>query len=118
MKRREFIGLLGGAAAWPVPVRAQQLDTPVLGFLSGRAPDEAATHTAAFFRALADTGFIPGQNLAVEYRWAEGRYDRLPILAQDLTRRRVSFIAAVGGSNSALAAKAATSTTPIVFYRR
>jgi putative tryptophan/tyrosine transport system substrate-binding protein len=114
MRRREFIAL-AAAGAWPVPVRAQQLDLPVLGFLSGRAPDEAATHTAAFFRALADTGYLPGRNLAVEYRWAEGRYDRLPILAQDLTRRRVSFIAAVGGSNSALAAKAATSTTPIVF---
>jgi putative ABC transport system substrate-binding protein len=83
--------------------------------LSGRAPDEAATHTAAFFRALADAGYVPGGNVAVEYRWAEGRYDRLPMLAKDLTQRRVAFIAAVGGSNSALAAKAASSTTPIVF---
>jgi len=114
MRRREVIAL-AGAGVWPLPVRAQQLDTSVLGFLSGRAPDEAATHTAAFFRALAEAGYVPGRNLTVEYRWAEGRYDRLPMLAKDLTRRRVAFIAAVGGSNSALAAKAASSTTPIVF---
>jgi putative tryptophan/tyrosine transport system substrate-binding protein len=116
MRRREFIaGLAGVTAAWPLPVQAQKPDTVFAGFLSARAPQEAAAHTAAFFSALAESGYVRGRNLVVEYRWAEGRYDELPTLAKDLTRKGVAFIAAIGGSNSALAAKAASSTTPIVF---
>src|SRR3954468_4541349 len=112
-RRRHFVALLG-AAALPLPVRAQP-EMVVAGFLSARSPDEAEAHTAAFLRALTEAGYVPGRNLAVEYRWAEGHYDRLPTLATDLAKKKVALIAAVGGINSALAAKAATSTTPIIF---
>jgi putative ABC transport system substrate-binding protein len=114
VRRREFIALLGGVAAWS-PTQAQQPSRPVIGFLSSRAPDEATHHTAAFLQGLAASGYAVGRDAAIEYRWAEGRYERLPALAAELVNRRVSVIAAVGGIPSALAAKAATSTIPIVF---
>jgi putative ABC transport system substrate-binding protein len=114
MKRREFIAALGGAAASaPFAVRAQPT-MPVIGFLSPRSPDESAELVAAFRRGLAETGAVEGQNLAVEYRWALGDYDRLPMLAAELVRRPVAVLVSVGGEPSALAAKAATATIPIV----
>jgi putative ABC transport system substrate-binding protein len=114
VKRRELL-LLGGAMAAARPLRAQQRALPVIGFLSSRSPGEAATVVAAFHQGLAETGYVEGQNLAIEYRWAEGRYDRLPALAADLVGRKIDVIVAAGGTPSALAAKSATSTIPIVF---
>jgi putative ABC transport system substrate-binding protein len=116
MKRREFIALLGGAAAaWPLAARAQQLAAPVIGYLSGASAWEFAHLAAAFRRGLNETGYVEHRNVGIEYRWAEGRYERLPALADELVRRPVTVIAATGGAAAALAAKAATTTIPIVF---
>jgi putative tryptophan/tyrosine transport system substrate-binding protein len=116
MNRRELITLIGGAAAWPLAARAQQPATmPVVGILGGHTGAEWTPFIAAFNVGLKEIGFVEGQNVRIAYRWAEGHYDRLPALAADLVRSRVAVIAAVGGVNSAIAAKAVTSEIPIVF---
>jgi len=115
MRRREFAILVAATVAWPIVASAQKA-MPVIGFLGGASPGPHAPFVAAFHQGLSDTGYVEGQNMAIEYRWAEGQYDRLPALAADLVSRKVDLIVATsGGHNPALAAKNATSTIPIVF---
>jgi putative tryptophan/tyrosine transport system substrate-binding protein len=115
MRRREFAKLVAATALWPTVANAQK-PMPVIGFLSSRAPSESALHVAAFLKGLSEAGYVVAQNVVIEYRWAEGQYDRLPTLAVALVEHKVDVIASFGGSPAALAAKTASSTIPIVFH--
>jgi putative ABC transport system substrate-binding protein len=115
MRRREFIALAGGAAAWPLTARAQQPAMPVVGFLGSGVPQSDAFRLAAVRQGLTESGYVEGRNVTFEYRWAEDKYDRLPALAAELVGLKVAVMIAIGGSNSAVAAKSSTSTIPIVF---
>jgi putative tryptophan/tyrosine transport system substrate-binding protein len=118
MRRREFMTLLGGAATWPLAASAQQQQLPVIGILSSRSRATDALLLAVIRQGLTDTGFVEGRKVSIEYRWAEGDYNRLAALAADLVGRKVTVIVTIGGDVAALAAKAATTTLPVVFTRR
>jgi putative ABC transport system substrate-binding protein len=116
MRRREFISLVGGAAAaWPLAAHAQQTAMPVIGFMSARSPEDTVQELNAFHKGLGEGGFIEHRNTTIEYRWARGDYTRLPALVSELVQQRVNVLVATGGDASALAAKAATATIPVVF---
>src|SRR6516164_3775361 len=115
IRRREFIAAFGSAAAWSLVARGQQPSMPVIGFLNGQSPATSKHLVAAFQKGLNEVGYAEGRNVAIEYRWAEGQIDRLPVLATDLVRRSVAVISTGGSPISSLAAKAATSTIPVVF---
>ena len=115
LRRRDFITLLGGAATWPLAARAQQRAMPVIGLLTSGFPETSVNRVTAFRQGLNEMGYVDGQNVAVEYRWAEGRYDRFPALVADLIRRKASVIATAGNPLATRVARAATSTIPIVF---
>jgi putative tryptophan/tyrosine transport system substrate-binding protein len=115
VNRREFITLLGGVTVWPLTANAQQSAMPVVGFVNGGSSEGMARYAAAFRSALSEAGYVEGQNVTVESHWLEGQYDRVPALIADMVRRRVSVIAIPGATQAAIAAKAATTTIPIVF---
>jgi putative tryptophan/tyrosine transport system substrate-binding protein len=115
MRRREFMAGLGSAAVWPLAARAQQQAMPVIGFLDFTSPEAIRDAVAGFRRGIKEAGYVEGQNVAIEFRWAEGQFDRLPALAAEFVRRQVAVIVASGGVSAAFVAKDATSTIPIVF---
>jgi ABC-type uncharacterized transport system substrate-binding protein len=115
MKRREFIAIAGGVAAWPLAAHAQQGALPVIGFMSSRSPEDSQTVLAAFRKGISEGGLVEGKNVVMEFRWARGDFGRLPAFATEFVSKRVAVIVAAGGDVSGLAAKAATSTIPIVF---
>jgi putative ABC transport system substrate-binding protein len=115
LRRREFLGVLFGGAAWPLVVRAQQPAMPVIGFLNTQSPGPWGNFVEAFRQGLRESGLVEGRNIAIEFRWAENRYERLPVMATELADRGVSVIAATGGGPAAFAAKAVSTRTPVVF---
>jgi ABC-type uncharacterized transport system substrate-binding protein len=115
MRRRDFIKATAISVAWPLTARAQQPALPLVGVVSGQSPQSDARNSAAFYKGLSEAGYIDGQNVTVEYHWMEGHYDRLPAVMADLVRRQVSVITTTGNQATALAAKAATATVPIIF---